>query len=41
MIPEAELEIGDLRMLEVDNRIMVPKNTHVRVIVTAADVLHC
>jgi heme/copper-type cytochrome/quinol oxidase subunit 2 len=40
MIPEDELEAGELRLLEVDNRIVVPVNTHVRVLVTAADVLH-
>lgn len=40
MIPEDELSIGDLRLLEVDNRIVLPVNTHIRVLVTAADVLH-
>nr|WOA02285.1 cytochrome c oxidase subunit II [Gloiopeltis furcata] len=40
MIPEEDLEVGQLRLLEVDNRMVVPTNTHVRVIVTAADVLH-
>jgi heme/copper-type cytochrome/quinol oxidase subunit 2 len=40
MIPEDELEFGELRLLEVDNRIVLPQNTHVRVLVTAADVLH-
>ena len=40
MIPEDELEMGELRLLEVDNRIVLPVNTHVRVLVTAADVLH-
>ena len=40
MIPEDELELGELRLLEVDNRIVLPVNFHVRVIVTAADVLH-
>jgi heme/copper-type cytochrome/quinol oxidase subunit 2 len=30
-----------LRLLEVDNPVVLPVNTHVRVIVTAADVLHC
>jgi len=40
MIPEDELEFGELRLLEVDNRIVVPVNTHIRVLVTAADVLH-
>jgi cytochrome c oxidase subunit 2 len=40
MIPEDELEIGELRLLEVDNSIVLPVNTHIRVLVTAADVLH-
>lgn len=40
MIPEEDLEKGQLRLLEVDNRVVVPINTHVRIIVTAADVLH-
>ena len=40
MIPEDELEMGELRLLEVDNRVVLPVNTHVRVLVTAADVLH-
>jgi cytochrome c oxidase subunit 2 len=29
------------RLLEVDNRIVVPINTHIRVLVTSGDVLHC
>ena len=41
MIAEDDLELGQLRLLEVDNRIVVPVNTHVRVLVTSADVLHC
>ena len=40
MIAEDELELGELRLLEVDNRIVLPINTHIRVLVTAADVLH-
>ena len=40
MIPEDDLEFGQLRLLEVDHRVVLPVNTHVRVIVTAADVLH-
>ncbi len=40
MVPESALEVGDLRLLEVDNRVVVPVNTHVRVVITAADVLH-
>jgi heme/copper-type cytochrome/quinol oxidase subunit 2 len=41
MIPETDLNKGDLRLLEVDNRVIVPTNTNIRVIITAADVLHC
>ena len=40
MVPEDELELGELRLLEVDNRVVLPVNTHIRVLVTAADVLH-
>ena len=40
MVPEEDLEVGQLRLLEVDNRMVVPINTHVRVIISAADVLH-
>jgi cytochrome c oxidase subunit 2 len=40
MIPTDDLEKGDLRLLEVDNKIIIPINAHVRVIVSAADVLH-
>ena len=41
MVPESDLEIGGFRLLEVDNALVVPVDTHIRVIVTAADVLHC
>lgn len=40
MVPEDELVPGELRLLEVDNSVVLPVKTHVRVIVTAADVLH-
>lgn len=40
MIPDEDLELGQLRLLEVDNRVVVPVNTHVRAVITAADVLH-
>ena len=40
MIPEDELEIGQLRLLEVDNPVVLPVNTHIRTIITALDVLH-
>ena len=40
IVPESDLEEGALRMLEVDNRVIVPELTHIRLIVTAADVIH-
>ena len=40
MIPETDLEEGQLRLLEVDNRMVIPVNTHVRVITTSTDVIH-
>nr|QIA60544.1 cytochrome c oxidase subunit 2 [Odontoschisma grosseverrucosum] len=40
MIPEDDLELGQLRLLEVDNRMVVPAKTHLRMIITSADVLH-
>ena len=40
MTPEDELGLGHLRLLEVDNRVVLPVNTHIRVLVTADDVLH-
>ncbi|KAK2995435.1 hypothetical protein RJ640_029067 [Escallonia rubra] len=39
-IPEDDLELGQSRLLEVDNRVVVPAQTHLRIIVTSADVLH-
>jgi len=40
LVPESDLEEGGLRMLEVDNRIILPELTHTRFIVNAADVIH-
>ena len=40
MVADDDLEGKDLRLLEVDNTVALPVNTHIRVIVTAADVLH-
>lgn len=40
MIPISDLNIGDIRLLEVDNQVLLPINTQVRVIITATDVLH-
>jgi cytochrome c oxidase subunit 2 len=40
MVPDSDLELGQFRLLEVDNKMVVPVDCHVRVIVTASDVLH-
>lgn len=40
IIPTNELDKNIFRLLEVDNRIILPINTQVRIIVSAADVLH-
>jgi cytochrome c oxidase subunit 2 len=40
MIAEDDLELGQLRLLEVDNRVILPVNTHVRVLITSTDVIH-
>jgi cytochrome c oxidase subunit 2 len=39
-VPDSELESGRLRLYEVDNRVALPIDTHIRLIVTAKDVLH-
>lgn len=40
MIADKDLKPGDLRLLTVDNRVVVPVNKVVRVQVTGADVIH-
>lgn len=40
MVPESDLEVGQLRLLEVDNRVVVPVDAHIRFIVTGQDVIH-
>nr|QXX99639.1 cytochrome c oxidase subunit II [Leptobrachium ailaonicum] len=40
MTPTTELLPGQLRLLEVDNRMVVPMNAPIRVMITAEDVLH-
>nr|AFE61587.1 cytochrome oxidase subunit 2 [Zyras collaris] len=40
MIPTNELNLYNFRLLDVDNRIVVPYNSQIRMLVTAADVLH-
>ena len=40
LVPESDLEEGALRMLEVDNRVILPELTSVRLIITSGDVIH-
>ena len=40
MVPEPELAPEGFRLLEVDNVLLLPVQTHIRLLVTAADVLH-
>lgn len=40
MIPTEELTLGQFRLLEVDKAIVLPVHTHIRVMVTGADVIH-
>ena len=40
IIPTEDLEEGQFRLLEVDNRIVVPMGVEVRFLVTSADVIH-
>jgi cytochrome c oxidase subunit 2 len=40
IVHENDLKEGDFRLLEVDNELIVPVDTHVRVIATASDVIH-
>lgn len=40
MVHEAELNLGDLRLLKTDMPLFLPKNTHIRLLITSSDVLH-
>jgi cytochrome c oxidase subunit 2 len=40
IIPTEDLECGQFRLLEVDNRVVVPMGVEVRVLVSSADVIH-
>ncbi len=40
VIPEDELKPGQLRLLDVDNQLVVPAGKNVRVLTTSADVIH-
>ena len=40
MLATDDLTVGAFRLLEVDNRVILPVKTHIRLLITAADVLH-
>jgi len=40
LVPESDLELGGFRLLEVDNKIILPELTHTRFMISAADVIH-
>ena len=40
IVPTSSLKPGSFRLLEVDNRTVIPINTEIRFIITAADVIH-
>jgi heme/copper-type cytochrome/quinol oxidase subunit 2 len=40
MIPEEDLMLGSLRLLEVDKELRIPVGKQVRLLITASDVLH-
>jgi len=40
MIPEEDLQLGDLRLLEVDEQIIIPVDTQIGFVATADDVIH-
>nr|AAN06727.1 cytochrome c oxidase subunit 2 [Percus strictus oberleitneri]AAN06729.1 cytochrome c oxidase subunit 2 [Percus strictus oberleitneri] len=40
MIPINEMKNNNFRLLDVDNRIVLPFNTQIRILVTATDVIH-
>ena len=40
MVPEGQEQPGQRRLLDVDNRVVLPINTNIRVLVTGSDVIH-
>ena len=41
IVQSEDLEVGGLRLLEVDNNLVVPQDTYIRFLVTSTDVIHC
>ena len=40
IVPDEELKAGQLRLLETDNRVVLPVDTDIRVLLTSDDVIH-
>lgn len=40
MLPVSDLDLGGFRLLEVDNRVVLPVGASVRFVITSGDVLH-
>lgn len=40
MLSESFLRLGELRLLEVDNRVLLPAQSHIRIFITSDDVIH-
>nr|AFV07470.1 cytochrome oxidase subunit II [Nycterophilia sp. n. SM-2012]AFV07471.1 cytochrome oxidase subunit II [Nycterophilia sp. n. SM-2012]AFV07472.1 cytochrome oxidase subunit II [Nycterophilia sp. n. SM-2012]AFV07473.1 cytochrome oxidase subunit II [Nycterophilia sp. n. SM-2012]AFV07474.1 cytochrome oxidase subunit II [Nycterophilia sp. n. SM-2012] len=40
MIPSNEISLNSFRLLDVDNRVILPMNIQIRMLVSAADVIH-
>ena len=40
IVPSNELEVNIFRLLEVDNRTVIPFKIHIRILITSANVLH-
>ncbi len=40
MVPDEDIQEGQLRLLETDNRLVLPVQTNIRILVTADDVIH-
>jgi heme/copper-type cytochrome/quinol oxidase subunit 2 len=40
MLVESDLLQGQIRLLEVDNRLVLPIETNLRILITSSDVLH-
>jgi cytochrome c oxidase subunit 1 len=40
MVPESDLTPGSFRLLEVDNRLLLPAQVEIRLLITSSDVIH-